>query len=152
MTSKPEEAQATFQQGFNCCQAVLSTYAEQLGLDRQTALKIGTAMGGGMGFTGQTCGAVSGAMLLIGLANGRTRVEDDAAKKEAYRLAREFAARFKAKYGSINCNELVGADIGTPDGLADAQKRGVFTTLCPKLVHDAAAIVEELLPQLKGKP
>ncbi|MBC7265220.1 MAG: C_GCAxxG_C_C family protein [Chloroflexi bacterium] len=140
-----ERALACFNEGFSCAQAVLSTYAPRFGLDREMALRIAGAFGGGMGRLGEVCGAVTGAFMLIGLKYGKIRAEDDQARETAYALVREFADRFTSRNGSIRCKELLGYDISTPEGLALAREREVFTTVCPKLVRDAAEIIGQML-------
>ncbi|MFB3893316.1 MAG: C-GCAxxG-C-C family protein [Phycisphaerae bacterium] len=143
--SKPKEAEATFRIGFNCCQAVVTSLCRELGVPRKTALRIATGFGGGMAHLGQTCGAVTGAIMLIGLAHGRVKASDDKPKLAAMKLVQKFARRFTKLHGSINCNELVGFDLGTSAGLEKARAKGVFKTVCPVLVRDAARIVEKLL-------
>ena len=72
-----DRAGSGFEEGFNCSQAVFSAWAEELGLDRETALRVATAFGGGMGHRGDTCGAVTGAFMAIGLKHGRLRADDE---------------------------------------------------------------------------
>ncbi len=137
---------ACFDEGFSCSQAVFSVFAPQLGLDRVTALKVAGPFGRGMGRMGETCGAVTGALMAIGLKYGQTVGEDKAAKEKSYELARQFAERFNARNrGCLTCRELLGADISTPEGLQKLREKQAFTTMCPKFVRDAAEIVEELL-------
>jgi C_GCAxxG_C_C family probable redox protein len=143
--NKADKAVATFNQGFSCSQAVFSSFCEPLGLKRETALKISQSFGGGMAHLGETCGAVTGAFMTIGLKHGRTRAEDAAAKEKTYELMRNFAARFKALHGSIQCPRLLGVDLGTAEGMKLAQEKNLFRTLCVKYVQDAAEIVGELL-------
>ncbi len=143
--SKKSVALCRFDEGFSCSQAVFSAYAEELGLDRETALKIAGAFGGGMGRMAETCGAVSGALMTIGLKYGPTNPANSATKEKTYELVREFVARFRARNGSIVCKELLGWDISTPAGHEAAKYRGLFASLCPKYVADAADIVEEVL-------
>ena len=144
--SKVDLAVACFKQDFNCSQVVFSTYAPSLGLDRETALRVAAAFGGGMGRTGETCGAVSGALMVIGLRYGQCAAEDKGAKEKTYELAREFLNRFAARNdGCVKCRELLGYDVGTPEGLQTAREQGLFETLCPKFVRDAAEIVEQLI-------
>jgi C_GCAxxG_C_C family probable redox protein len=143
--NKIERAVSCFNDGFSCSQAVLSTYGPQFGLDPELALKVSGAFGGGMGQMGETCGAVTGAFMVIGLKYGKTRVEDEETKKRAYRLVNEFVAKFKARNGSIICKELLGCDISTPAGMKTAKEKKLFATLCPTFVHDAAEIIEEIL-------
>jgi len=143
--SKVEVAVACFEEGFSCSQAVCSAYAPQLGLERETALKVSGAFGAGMGRMGETCGAVTGAFMVIGLKHGKTRAEDDEAKERAYRLVQEFVDQFKARHGSIVCRELLGCDLSLPEQRALAQEQKLTATLCPRFVHDAAEIVEQIL-------
>jgi C_GCAxxG_C_C family probable redox protein len=142
--NKRENAVLKFKEGFSCSQAILSTFASDLGLDRETALKIADGFGGGMGNMGETCGAVTGAFMVLGLKYGRTRAEDDEAKEEINALVREFVGRFRERHGSIRCGELVGCDISTHEGEREALRKGLFDR-CPVFVRDASAIIEEIL-------
>jgi C_GCAxxG_C_C family probable redox protein len=149
MSTKIEQAVERFKSGFNCSQAVFSAYAEEFGLNRETALKISSGFGGGMGRMGGTCGAVTGAYMVIGLKFGNTKAEDKAIKQKTYDLVREYSSRFTARNGSTFCKTLIGCDIGTAEGYKAAQEKGVFKSLCPKLVADAAEILEEILKKEK---
>jgi C_GCAxxG_C_C family probable redox protein len=143
--SAADEAVAIFSQRFNCSQAVLAACGTRHGLDRPTALRLGEAFGGGMGRMGLTCGAVTGAFMTIGLVHAKLTPEDDASRQKSIELVRRFRQVFEARHGSICCRELIGCDLGTPEGYQQAIDRGAFVSICPKLVHDAAAIVEEIL-------
>ena len=140
-----EQAVSSFQGGFSCSQAVFAAYAVEMGVDRETALKVSQAFGGGMGNMGETCGAVTGAFMVIGLKYGRTCVDDVEAKRKTYELVREFVGKFKQRNGTILCRELLGCDIGTPRGKRYAEEKGLTTTICPNFVKDAAEILEEIL-------
>jgi C_GCAxxG_C_C family probable redox protein len=140
-----DEAVAIFSQRFNCSQAVLSCCGQRHGLDRQTALRVAEAFGGGMGRMGLTCGAVTGAFMVIGLVHAKLTPEDNAVREKSIALVRRFRQAFEAKHGSICCRELLGCDLSTSAGFQDAVDRGLFQTVCPNLVRDAATIVEELL-------
>jgi C_GCAxxG_C_C family probable redox protein len=135
-----------FKEGFSCSQAVLSAFCEPLGLDRNNALKISQSFGGGMAHMGETCGAVTGAFMVIGLKHGRTRANDDLAKEKTYELVQEFAQRFRSQHGSIICKELLGYDLSKNDEAKEAQEKQLFDDFCPKLVQTAAEICEDLLP------
>lgn len=142
-----ELALSRFKEGALCSQAVFSTFAEKLGLDLETAMKIATPFGGGMARMGETCGAVTGALMAIGLKHGNMtdwRAED-LQKEKAYGIANEFAGRFKSINGTTLCRELLGCDLSTPEGRKAANEGDLFKTLCPKFVRDAAAILEEIL-------
>jgi C_GCAxxG_C_C family probable redox protein len=144
-TSRVEQAVASFQEGFSCSQAVLAAFAPQLGMDRDLALKVSGGFGAGMGRMGETCGAVTGAFMVIGLLHGRTRAEDQETKEKAYALVAELADQFRQRNGSLACRELLGCDLGTPEGQQYAHDHGLSATRCVKFVRDAAEIVEGTL-------
>ncbi len=145
ITQNARDAEAMFKQGFNCAQAVLTCCGRSLGLPEETGKQMGAAFVGGMGMMGLTCGSVTGAFMAIGLKHAQTEATDNAPAGRANRLVREFARRFKQLHGSICCNELLGLDIATPEGLQKAVAEGYFTeTRCPIYVRDAAALLEHL--------
>lgn len=144
MNSKIQNAVEKFEKGFNCSQAVLSSFSEQFGLDCNTALRIATGFGGGMKM-GETCGAVTGAFMVLGLKYGNATPEDKETKEKTYEMVIEFTNRFKARNGSVICRELLGCDISTPEGSKVAVEKGLFSSVCPRLVQDAAEILEEML-------
>jgi C_GCAxxG_C_C family probable redox protein len=121
-------------------------YGLRFGLDREIALKLAGAFGSGMGM-GETCGAVTGAFMIIGLKHGKTKADNDVAKEATYELANEFTLRFKAQNKSIHCRELLGYDLSTPEGRDSVAENNLFVTLCPKFVQDAAEILEALLKE-----
>ena len=98
-----------------------------------------------MGYIGETCGAVTGALMVIGLKYGKIHLDDNAAKEKTYAFVQEFATRFKAINASIRCKELLGFDISTAEGMTAAREEGLFVKLCPNYVKDAAEIIEQLL-------
>jgi C_GCAxxG_C_C family probable redox protein len=136
-------ALSRFNEGFSCSQSVLATFAPQLGLDLDAALRVSAAFGGGMGRLGHTCGAVTGALMVLGLKYGAT-VPDPVARERTYALTREFVARFEARHGATACADLLGVNIGTPEGQAAARAANLFKATCPGLVASAAAIIEEM--------
>ena len=143
--NRVEQAVSCLKEGFSCAPAVLSAFASEFGVDIETALKIAAGFGGGMSRMGGTCGALTGAFMVIGLKYGKTKAEDDQAKEKTYELVREFAKRFKSRNGTIVCNELLGCDLGTPEGMKLAKEKGAIDTFCPKFVQDAVEILEEML-------
>lgn len=145
MTQLPDRAEKEFESGFSCSQAVLAAFSQSLGMERDTALKIAQPFGGGMAQRGETCGAVTGAYMVLGLKYGRTRAEDAQARDKTYALMREFIERFTAAHGSLQCRDLLGFRLDDPDGHARAEEAGLFRDLCPRLVRSAAEIVEDLL-------
>jgi C_GCAxxG_C_C family probable redox protein len=144
---KAEDARATFRQGYNCSQAVLSAFSEEYGLDPVMAYKVAAAFGGGMGHMGETCGAVTGAFMVIGLKYGLTVTDGSQSHHGSFAAVREFADEFRSRHGSIVCRELLGVDINDREAFREAMKNGIPQKICPKLVEDAAAIVEKLIAE-----
>jgi C_GCAxxG_C_C family probable redox protein len=142
MPAPAENAVAIFGRSFNCSQSVFSAFSAQFGLSEQTALKLASPFGGGVARHGEICGAVTGALLVLGLARG---ADTPAGKEAIYQLAQEYMRRFEAKHGSCLCRTLIGSDISTPEGWQKARQAGKFTETCPGLVRDAAEIVQALL-------
>ncbi len=143
--NRVENAVSCLKGGLCCSQAVLCAYAEAFGLDREMALRLAAGFGGGMGRMAGTCGAVTGAYMVLGLKFDAATVSDRERRMRVYELVREFAERFKARNGSITCKDLMGCDIGTPEGHARAQEQELYATICPKMVQDAVEILEEIL-------
>ena len=140
-----ERALSAFDEGFSCSQSVLSASASELGLDREMALRVATAFGGGMGHRGDTCGAVTGAFMAIGLKHGRLRAEDRETRERAYSLVNRFVEEFESRHGSIVCRELLGFDLSTPEGERLAEENWPDRMPCRTLVRGAAEILTEIL-------
>ncbi|MGB9835590.1 MAG: C-GCAxxG-C-C family protein [Candidatus Saccharicenans sp.] len=151
MPGRADRAKELFRQGFSCSQAVFTPFAVEKGLDEVTALKLSQVLGGGLAHLGLTCGAVTGALLALSLNFGRSKVEDKAAKELTYQLAARFVARFTEKFGSINCSDLIGCSLKTPQGLALATEHGLFQKYCSGFVEEAARIVEELIAEQENR-
>ncbi len=126
----------------NCSQAILTAYCEQFGLERGLALRLAQGFGGGMGRTGRTCGAVTGAYIVLGLAQKTLSRET---LDRTYELMHKFDLEFEALHRSLKCKELIGYNLSTAEGLAEARSKKVFTSVCPDFVRDAATILESLL-------
>jgi len=143
--SKPDMAVCLFRQGFSCSQAVAAAFAPDLGLDRDIALRVSQPFGGGIARKADWCGALTGAFLVVGLKHGRVRAEDAAARDKTYALVNELIGRFTARHGQVKCRDLLGCDIGTAEGMKQAEARKLHQTKCEDFVRDAAAFLEELL-------
>jgi len=144
--SNVDRAVECFGQGFACSQAILATYGEPLGLARNQALKLAKDSRRMAGL-GETCGAVTGALMVLGLKHGRTRPDDAEAKLATSRLVREFMRRFEARRGSVKCRDLLGCAIDTPEKLQAARDRKLFTSVCPAVVRDAARFSKPCWPR-----
>ena len=140
-----EVAASIMRDGNNCAQSVLIACGESLGLPRETAQQLALTLGGGAGRSGNICGAVSGGLMALGLSFPASDIREKATKDAAIKLAQDFLARFRAQHGAINCRELIGFDISTPEGYQQAAAAGVFKSTCPALAGSAARIVELLI-------
>ncbi|HSD84879.1 MAG TPA: C-GCAxxG-C-C family protein, partial [Anaerolineae bacterium] len=140
-----DQAIILFQQGFSCSQAVCAAYAPSLGLAREFALKIAAGFGGGMGRQGEVCGAVTGAIMAIGLKTGPIEATATATKENTYALTQQLIEQFKARHGTVLCRELLGCDLNRPEGLQHARETQLFTKRCPQFVQDAAEIASTLI-------
>lgn len=145
MSEKVEAAVACFREGFNCSQAILSTWGGDFGLGRETALRVASGFGGGMAGQGEVCGAVTGALIVIGLKHGQTDAKDKETKEKNYSRIQELTRCFRSRNGSLLCRELLGCDLTTPEGREAAKQKGLFAERCPRFVRDAAELLEEIL-------
>ncbi len=102
-----------FKKGYNCAQSLLAVYGNDFGIDYETALKIASALGGGMGKTGDTCGAVTGALMIIGLKYGALDAEDKKSESITYSISRQFIKKFEARNSTVVCRDLLGFEIGS---------------------------------------
>jgi C_GCAxxG_C_C family probable redox protein len=143
--TKSDNALVDFRNGFTCSSAVFSAFSDEMGLDCKTAKKISCGFGAGISKTGNICGAVSGAILVIGLKYGKTKIGDDAASEKTRELVRKFIQEFTQRHGSINCTELLGYNLSHPEEYEKARENNLFVTKCPALVGDAALILEKIL-------
>jgi C_GCAxxG_C_C family probable redox protein len=142
--NRPGYAVDRFLKSMNCSQAVLETYAPALGMPALLARRVAAALAGGMGM-GSECGAVTGALLVIGLKYGKTTDTDQLADKETFQRVAGLCREFKARHGYLGCSQLLGVDMGTPEGVKEAGKLGLFTQKCPAYVRSAAEILNTIL-------
>ncbi|MCX6025503.1 MAG: C-GCAxxG-C-C family protein [Chloroflexi bacterium] len=142
--TRAEAACAAMHDDFSCAQAVFATFAREMGVDQELALRAAGTLGGGVARMGETCGAVSGALMVVGLRHGMTRPRDTSQKDRAYAAGAEFVAEFIRRFGSMRCKELLGVDLSQPGGLRQAKRAGLFETRCPLFVEGSAQILEAL--------
>jgi C_GCAxxG_C_C family probable redox protein len=126
----------------NCAQSVLLSYAGELNLEENTVLKIASGFGGGMGM-GKTCDAVTGAYMVLGLKIQTEGKSIQEIKAESKAAVQKFNELFIAKHGSLKCKKLLGIDISTPEGAAEASEKNLFDLVCIELVASAAEILEK---------
>ncbi|MHA1994425.1 MAG: C-GCAxxG-C-C family protein [Candidatus Hodarchaeales archaeon] len=130
--------------GYNCSQAIFATYGERPGLgkvDYDTCLKISSAFGGGIAQTGNICGALTGALMVIGLKYSGAKGKD---QEKVNEVAGKLLNEFKSLNGSIICRELIKHDLVTEKDVEHAFKTGSFDN-CPKFVEDVSMMLEKLM-------
>ena len=144
MSEKSEKAKELFKQGYNCSQAVLGVFCEELGLDFETAVRISSSFGGGMGRMREVCGTVSGMFMAAGLAFSTP--DNDKAKQ--YKIVQELAQKFKDKNGSIICRELLqGVESSTSPIPSQRNDSYYKKRPCIELVGDSVEIFEQYLKE-----
>ncbi len=141
--SKVQNAVSAFESGFNCSQAIARTYGPVYGLSALDAVRVSCGFGGGMRHGG-TCGAVTGALMILGLRFGPRNESDTSAKAGVNSKVSEFQSRFESLCDSVECRDLLGRDISTPEGMGQAANNNLFRTVCPKMVQTAAEILEDM--------
>jgi len=142
--TKTEQAKHCFGQGFNCAQAVIGVFSQNLGIDKDTAMKLSTGLGSGLR-CGEVCGAVTGAAIVIGLKYGHGREIDEDAKKKTHALITEFEKRFAEENGSIVCKDILTYDLSNEEELKIIREQNLFETICPDIVESAVEILDEIL-------
>jgi len=144
--TKANQATDYFSNSFNCSQAVFTPFGTELGIPEDHCLKIACAFGGGMGRQQLTCGAVTGAMLALGLHFGKGIGDGDAKKKQTYAKTLALFIEFTAKHGTVNCRELMnGLNMNDPEDMKKIEELDLHKNLCTGYVVDAVAIAEELI-------
>ena len=142
--NKSDKALDLFSRNFNCSQAVFTAFAPDFGVDEELALKIATSFGGGAR-NGEICGAVSGALMVLGLKYGHFISDNSEQKSRAYDIAVEYTKRFKELNGSIVCRDLLGYDLSVPEEMACIKEKNLFSDICPRMVKCAVEVLESVL-------
>ena len=148
MGTYEEKAKNLFLEGYNCSQAVFGAFCDKTGMDEETAYRLASSMGGGMGRLREVCGAVSGMFLAAGLLYGYSDPKDKQAKAELDGRIQELARRFEEKNGSIVCRELLGLSQKTQSPQPEERTKEYYKKRpCPELVACAAGILEEYMKE-----
>jgi C_GCAxxG_C_C family probable redox protein len=142
---RTERAVDLFRGGHACCQAVLLAWAADLGLDHDRAARLAAGFGGGMDL-GATCGAVTGAIMVLGLALCSDDCVSDEGRAVMVDAVASFGERFRARIGAVDCPDIIGCDLRTSAGAAEASEHGLFASRCAPAVRAAAEILEDMLP------
>lgn len=146
MTTECDLAKKRFTEGFHCSQSVLEAFAEKYGLDPILARKIGNPLAGGSGLGG-VCGAVTGAFLVLGMEYGMADASDSYAFQNTFEKVGVFVEKFKERHGNLNCQQLIGLNVFSEEGIKDFMDKDIKLKQCIKYVEDAVRIVEEIINQ-----
>jgi C_GCAxxG_C_C family probable redox protein len=147
MKSVEEKAITSFKAGLNCAQAVLTAYSDKLNLNNEIALAVSCGFGGGMGRLQETCGAVTGSYMVIGIHTCSRFSENNKRKEETYSMIQKFSEKFIKINGSTDCISLLKSDLKTEEGQRYAKENNLFETICEKCISDSIRIVEELIEE-----
>lgn len=140
-----ERIRQEFIKGYDCSQVILREYAGELNITEDEANRISACFGGGM-MMGETCGAVTGALMAIGLKYGHSDIGNLMEQKEIMmEKSAQFREKFIEEYGTVICRPMLGYDVSRPEELEEALNSGRMLDFCPKVVEKAIKILEEVL-------
>lgn len=146
MTHK-EKARQLLNQQYHCSQALFGAFADDFGLDLKTAFKISTCFGGGMR-QGGTCGCITGALLVLGMALGFYDSQDRDLELYGNQKTDEFIRLFTEKmHGAVNCRDILGKDISKPEEMAVIRREKLIFQKCPKALETSIEILENMLSE-----
>jgi len=140
-----DKAIESFHGGLNCAQAVVTSFADELNYDGNIAEKISCGFGGGMGRLGETCGAVTGSYMVLGIFNCRNHTDNTSRKEATYPMVQEFSKKFTQIHGTTVCRSLLKCDLNTGEGHRYAKENNLFDTVCEKCIKDSIIIVNQLI-------
>jgi C_GCAxxG_C_C family probable redox protein len=143
---RSEDAVQNLGCGYSCSESILAAYCGAYGLDRDTAIRLASGFGGGMGLMGEVCGAVSASFMALGLHFGESDLSKADARGKTYEAVGEFANSFEERHGSILCREIMSRQgVSVPQEWGKAREMGILRSLCPRIVEDCADILEQMI-------
>lgn len=151
MTERQKKAEAAFTGGFNCAQSVLLAFNQDIGLEDEVLLRISSGFGSGMGRMQETCGALTGGMMVISYLFGKHKPVDPVSKERSVEMISAFVKAFRKKHHQANCFDLLGLDLGTEEGRQRQKEDSSYKKKCTTYVTDAVDILEREILQLSGK-
>jgi C_GCAxxG_C_C family probable redox protein len=131
--------------GYSCSQSVFSVFADDLGIDLETSLKVSSAFGGGIAGMGKTCGAVTGALMALGIKYGSAVASKNHEENEIIKYAEVFLDRIRSETGTVACRDILGVDLGIPEALKTAQEKNLFETNCPPYIVRVIRLADDIL-------
>jgi len=137
-----EHAIELFKNDSTCAQAILSTYAEHFGLDKKTAHKLATGLGGGIGYKQYTCGAINAGAIVLSLKYGSEHFSEIEKKQNTYAKVNKFLTAMEDKLGSSSCSELLGIPIQTEEQREQGKQDGLFDRVCTNCIRAVAEYLD----------
>lgn len=144
-TAKEKKAISSFKNGLNCAQSVVSAYTDEMKFDPGLALSLSCGFGGGMGRLQETCGAVTGSFMILGIHNCKKYQDNKDRKDKTYSMVREFSRRFKAIHGSTDCRTLLNCDLKTEEGQQYLREHNLHEVICEDCITNSIKIIQELI-------
>ncbi len=141
--TKIEKAIQNFENGFNCAQSVASVFINNE--EEELILKTTMGFGAGMGQLQQTCGAVTGAYMILGIHHSNSKLSFSEQKKETALSIRSFQEKFIEKFDSDQCSNLIQCDLKTEQGQQEFKEKNMFHEVCGKCISEAIRILDDML-------
>jgi len=144
---KEEKVIDSFKSGLNCAQSVLTAYSDEFRFDDKLALRISCGFGAGMGRLQETCGAVTGSFMVLGIYNCNKHADNKDRNEKTYAMIQKFSDEFTAIHGTTECKSLINCDLKTEEGRQYAHDRQLYEIVCEKCILDSIRIIEELIAE-----
>jgi C_GCAxxG_C_C family probable redox protein len=145
MKSKEDIAIEKFRSGLNCAQSVVVAFVNYFGYDAKHAMNLSIGFGGGIGRLQKTCGAISGAVMVLGMYNSNKIADMSLRKEQTYEMVQDFVKKFKKLNGNSDCRLLLNCDLNSEDGHSLYTKLNLREKVCEKCIIDAVRLLEELV-------
>ena len=144
MSNRKDKAIELFSNGYNCAQSIIGAYADRLGKNTYVLMDMASGFGGGMGKLQKTCGAVTGAFIVMSSLNNHNL---PGAREHLDQDIQEFARRFTSHFGELNCRDLIGYDLNAEEEKQEAEKTGVSESKCQRYIEFSLQTLEDLLSE-----
>lgn len=142
--NKKDKAKTIYDSGFNCAQSVLKPFADQLDIDVNSAMKLASGFGAGMGRTQGTCGALTGAYMVLGLKYGEYAPDDDSTDDVIEKI-QQLTREFEDEHGFTNCRDLLNVDLKTDEGQKEFDAKNLHNTVCSLCVNSTVSFLEDII-------
>lgn len=147
MKQKTEKAIRSFRSGLNCSQSVLNAYSDEMFIDNEFALSVSCGFGGGMGRLQETCGAVTGSFMVLGIYNSKKFADNKIRKEQTYAMIQKFSKKFKSIHSVMDCKTLMNCDLNTDEGQRYVVENNLHERVCEKCIADSIGIIEEMIEE-----